>query len=123
MENKISKYGMEKIDLEEFGNLDLQNFISQLKEKSVEIAGIIPLENGEEFFNFILKDLKLDLYWDIVYPEGLSSVIEEKDKNLSFSEYKYLVAFKEKDGKEYVYWFSAYKNLENISKELKMMED
>ncbi|MGL6169512.1 MAG: hypothetical protein ACRC0Y_14600, partial [Fusobacteriaceae bacterium] len=75
MENKISKYNMDKINLEEFGTLDLQAFISELKEKNIEIAGIIPLESGEEFANFILKDLKLDLYWDIVYPEGLSSLI------------------------------------------------
>ncbi|MGL6167646.1 MAG: hypothetical protein ACRC0Y_05080, partial [Fusobacteriaceae bacterium] len=93
------------------------------KEKNIEIAGIIPLESGEEFANFILKDLKLDLYWDIVYPEGLSSLISVENKELVMADYKYLVAFKEKEKKEYVYWFSAYKNLENISKELKLIED
>ncbi|MGL4534747.1 MAG: hypothetical protein ACRC0V_04250 [Fusobacteriaceae bacterium] len=123
MENKILKYNMDKINLEDFGTIDLQAFISELKEKNVEIAGIIPLEDGEEFANFILKDLKLDLYWDIVYPEGLSSLISVENKELVMGDYKYLVAFKEKEKKEYVYWFSAYKNLENISKELKLIED
>ncbi|MGL5950392.1 MAG: hypothetical protein ACRCZH_03110, partial [Cetobacterium sp.] len=109
----------------EFGGLDLNKFLKQLKNSDVEMVAVIALESGAKFASYILEELQIDLAEDIIYPENSGGEIsyDEDMEELVFGEYRYLVIFKEDeygDG-DYIYWYSAYKNLENISKELNLL--
>lgn len=126
MDSKISEYRIEKIDPSEFGKLDLKGFLKELKENNVEISAVIPLKKGSEFAEYILEDLLIDPEECILYSEHSEGIIyyDEDNDEMAFGDYKYLVIFKEKEQgyNEFVYWFSAYKNLENLSIELKLLD-
>lgn len=108
-------------DVSLFQNFLSSDFIEDLKKRRVEIRGFIPLDESPALSEFILEELGLELDFDILYPEGFLDEItyKKEDKHLHIMGYTYLVKFyqKDSDGDDYI-WYSAYKDLNNLNKEL-----
>lgn len=93
----------------------------EFQKRKVEVREFITLEENSDTVKYLFEELELELDYDVLYPEGFSEVLEydSKENRFSTNGYSHLIKFyqKDKDGDDYI-WYSAYKDLNNLEKEL-----
>lgn len=103
-----------------------ENFVEELKKRNVTIVACANMDKVEEVAKVVeiieKNSLKAD---EFLYPEGGVEEIsyDKANKNFVKSNFNFIFVFKQKDsdGDEYI-WCSVYKDLNNLEKELRLID-